>query len=203
MKLNTLCGHLLSLLDREMSDFTELLRALKEGNAAFDDAELDKKTRRVAKENNVGFERDVLKARPGPSGGLDADPFNTAFLLLALMIEAPRREIVHHTWTTWHMIQEGSKLAGWGADWQPKILACKLTGRALFGDAFRAILADRKIANRVDEIRVFDDRAEIVYDKTKHSRFNDISPRVRNLFRVSVLRGDAIKYVAQLLTETN
>lgn len=203
MKLNTLCAQLVPVLGREMSDFTELLRALKEGSGLFDPAtELDKTTREGAEH---GFDPDILKARPGPQGGLDATPFRAAFMLLAIMTGATRREATQATWRAWHLSREGSILFGWGEDWQPTLKTCRLTGKHLFGDAFKVIIEQPRLAARVSSIRLgADETAEIIYDEDKASRFDNTNPRKRQTAafnRVAVLDGAVVKKVAELLAQ--
>jgi len=192
VKLMDLCANLVPLLGVPMSEFTELARSLKEGSSHFDEA---------SEANRLHPE--ILKGRPGPGGGVVADPFRAAFMLAALMINGPRRDSAKNTWEVWHLNQEGSILGGWGECLQPTITRCPLTGMHLFGDAFKAILADEDLASRVKEVRIGSNgRAEIRFDDDAVSRFGvhqSLNRAGRYLHRVAVLDGFVVHGVCQLL----
>lgn len=201
MKLNDLCAYLVPMLDQKMSDFTELVRALKEGSAHFDpDAELHKAVRAVAE---ASYDRELMNAKPGPRGGLEATPFRTAFLLTALMItEVPRREIADATWRIWHLSQEGSLRHGHRTNNpRPNYKPCPLTGRFVFGDAFKAVMENKELADRVNEIEVDSTgrTAEITYDTEKVSRFSDGRPVSTGLHRRGAIDGTTVRAVAALV----
>lgn len=199
MKLVDFSAHLVPLLNVTMGEVTELLRALKEGSDHFDAAKLDEATRREAARTGAPVTPELLVSRPGPGGGLPADPFRAAFLVVAIMLGKPRKEIALAVWNTWHHVHKGSVTSGWGENWKPTIVCCSLTGSPLFGEAFKAILASVDLAARVDEVRVSDHFAEIRFDKDKVSRFED--PHRRNyLTREASLNGHAVKLIAGLLS---
>ncbi len=92
MKLNTFCGHLVSLLDLPMSDFTELQRALKEQSTHFDpDNQLNRDVRAYAEDAGIGYDPDLLKSKAGPGGGIELDAFRAAFFTLAVVLNGPRK----------------------------------------------------------------------------------------------------------------
>jgi len=197
MKLITLCGHLAVATGREMSDFTELLRALKEGSTHF--ANIDIGAIKASEE--IPTNRFIAKS--GPGGGLDADPFHTAFVVLALMLDAPRREVAIATWRAWHISHRGSILSGWGEDFEPTLAECKLTRRHLFGEAFKATLSDPELAKRVSLVRV-DARSEIAeihYDGDEISEFEEeYHRRTEGLRIVGELSGNLLHRIAVLIT---
>lgn len=202
MKLNTFCGHLVSLLDLPMSDFTELQRALKEQSTHFDpDNQLNRDVRAYADDAGIGFDPDLLKGKAGPGGGIELDAFRAAFFTLAVILNGPRKESANATWMTWHLNQEGSVLAGWGEDWKPTLTICPLTGQHLFGEALKVIVENDALAKRVKEIRVASDlTAEIQFDNDKVSKFEK-SYRNRDplLYRVAVTKGTVWQMIAHLV----
>lgn len=124
-------------------------------------------------------------------------------MLTALMIVAPRREIALETWKVWHLSQEGSVLHGWGEDWKPTLTVCALSGKHLFGHAFKRVIERPDLAARVVEIRITSDRrAEIHYDAGKISRFDSSYPDTKPILnRWAVLNGAAVRAVCKLLTK--
>ena len=202
MKLNTFCGHLVSLLDLPMSDFTELQRALKEQSTHFDpDNQLNRDVRAYAEDAGIGYDPDLLKGKAGPGGGIELDAFRAAFFTLAVVLNGPRKESANATWMTWHLNQEGSVLAGWGEDFRGKFTICPLTGQHLFGEALKKIVEDDVLAKRVKEIRVASDLpAEIEFDDHRVSKFEK-SYRNRDplLYRVAVTKGTVWQMIAHLV----
>lgn len=202
MKLNTFCGHLVSLLDLPMSDFTELQRALKEQSTHFDpDNQLNRDVRAYADDAGIGFDPDLLKGKAGPGGGIELDSFRAAFFTLAVILNGPRKESANATWLTWHLNQEGSVLSGWGEDFRGKFTICPLTGQHLFGEALKVIVENEAIAKRVKEVRVASDlTAEIHFDDDKVSKFEK-SYRNRDplLYRVAVTTGTVWQMIAMLV----
>lgn len=202
MKLNTFCGHLVSLLNLPMSELTELQRALKETSQHFDpDSELNHDVRAYAEDAGIGFDPDLLRGRAGPGGGIELDAFRAAFFTLAVILNGPRKESAHATWMTWHLNREGSVLSGWGDDWKPTLTICPLTGQHLFGEALKKIVENDGLAKRVKEIRAASDlTAEIHFDDNNVSKFEK-SYRDRDplLYRVAVAKGTVWQMIAVLL----
>lgn len=203
MKLNTFATYLVPALGIPASDVTEGLRALRENSAHFDpESEINEEVR---KNQLIRFAPDLLRAKPGPGGGIDADPFRAGFLLVSLMVPGPRRDAATNTWMAWHLTQEGSVLSGWGEDWRPTLRLCPLTKQVVFGDAMKAVCGDEDLAKRVQEIRVLsNDTAEIVFDGDRVSRFTDATGgRELGLIKSASLRGDVLVMVARLLKQPN
>jgi hypothetical protein len=204
MKLNTLSAHLVTLFDQPMSEFTELGRNLRETSWHFDERnqEFEATSPDAANTRETPVDGTILKAKPGPGGGLEVDPFRCAFFILAYMIDGPRRETANLTWSAWHLSQAGSILSGWGADWQPTIAVCALTGQHLFGEALKVVLMKPEIAARVHEIRVAatEGWAEIAYDSDQVSRF-EFANRGGHamLCRVAVIKGLALQLLSKLI----
>lgn len=193
MKLTDYCARLSVVLDQPMSEFTELRRALAEQSSHF-----------VADEDDLpNLDGTLLKARPGPGGGLEVTPFVGTFVCLALMVGGPRRDTALRTWKAWHLDHEGSVKAAWRGEAEPSVKKCPMTKQHLFGDALRSIFSDHGLAARVDRVMVGTNRtAEIHYDKTKVSRFDKGRRSLRSpLHTVSVLDGTAVRGIATLLAE--
>ena len=203
MKLATLCAHLVPLLDMEMSDLNELQRSLKEQSAHFDpESEINIAIIAAAERAGVAHDPDILKGKPGPGGGIEMGTFNTAFFLLAIAINGPRRESAQTTWRTWHLHQEGSTLSGWSID-ELHAATCPLTGRYLFGDAIKAILASEDVAARVSKVIVAADMfGEIHFDEGRVSRFTSGRFEIKDeprLYRPAIVSGEVFHAVCQLL----
>ncbi|WP_374385112.1 hypothetical protein [Dongia sp.] len=205
MKLNDLCAHFVPLLELPLSDFTELLRALKEQSDHFDITKYPEMIERSALYDDSGVNAEILKARAGPGGGLNADPFLAAFFLTALLVNGGRKDVAHRTWRAWHMHVAGSVLTGWGDNPKFDIKTCPLTGQHLFGNAFKVILGDEHIARTIEEIRISSAQfAEIQYDGGAVSRFEGSGHKLRSSTGVSTtiaLSGAAIASIADLLKQ--
>lgn len=189
MKMTDLCANLVPMLGVPASEFNELLRALREGSVHF-------------REKPIGtLNPDILKAKPGPGGGLIADAFRTAFVIVALMIDAPRQKVAENTWSVWHFEHDGATRSGWTSDSKPRSSYCSLTGQPLFGEAVRAILEDEDLACRVDFIEIGDNSARIVFDGGRSENFGLGSMGVteKQFYRASVLRGVAVQGICQLI----
>jgi hypothetical protein len=163
MKLTDYAGWLVSTLHDEQTTATELLRALRQQSSHFNPEE---------PENYPEHDPDILRARSGPGGGLDTDPFRAGFVLIAIMLNGPRSDIGRRVWDAWHINHEGSVLSGWG-DFKPIFTHCDLTGEHLFGSAVKQILGEPSLAKNVDKVRIASDCrwAEIWHSDGKTSRF--------------------------------
>lgn len=193
MKMNTLISHLVVLFGLTTSEFSELLRALKEGSSHF---------RELISEAEHPLGADILVSQPGPGGGLDADPFRTTFFLLAFLLGTKRADAAKATWEAWHIHPSGTALGGWTKDGpEPEPVRCSITGKTLFGDAFKAILADADLAARIKEIRIDTSGAwaEITSDKGNISRFDEPSEDGSSFGRVAWISGHALFSIALLL----
>src|SRR5437764_10613223 len=98
MKLADYAGWLLASVRDEETTAAELLRALREQSSHFDPEKAPLPSR-------LGPDV-LLGARGGPRGGLDADPFKAAFVLVAVMLGGKRSDIAHRVWCTWHLHHE-------------------------------------------------------------------------------------------------
>jgi hypothetical protein len=154
MKLIDYTGWLVSTVQDDQTTVTELLRALREQSSHFD-------PKKAPADTLLG--PDILRAKSGPGGGLDADPFLASFALLAVMLGGKRADVGERVWRSWHMHHEGSVLAGWGKDFRGKLVRCKMTGQVLFGNAVQAALANEEWTRSIDKLRVSGDHfGEIV-----------------------------------------
>lgn len=190
MKITDLCANLVPMLGVPASEFNELLRALREGSSHF----------REPGEPPP----DILKAKPGPGGGLAATPFLVAFVIIALLTNGPRREAAQNTWRAWTRDygdgpRTAQRTAYWGDETRLEEPACRLTGKSQFGDAIKAILADEDMASRVDEVRFGPDIAEIAYDNNAVSRFHAGAPKHPDFYRLAILNGIILQGLCQLL----
>jgi len=191
MKLLDYTGWLISTVRDKQATATELLRALREQSSHFG---------RAKGEFETAIGPDLMRAKSGPGGGLDADPFRAAFVLLAIMLGGKRADIGARVWRTWHMAHEGSELAGFGGDWKTRIVHCEITKKHLFGDALKAILEDEDLARNIDKVRVASDFAEIRNSETKVSRFRE-SERTDTppLIRITELDGRVVAGIGSIL----
>jgi hypothetical protein len=195
MKLNTLAANLVTIFHQPASEFTELLRALKEGSSHF---------RERTSDADQPLDAGILVSRPGPGGGLDADPFRASFLLLAFLLGAKRAEVAQTTWEAWHICPVGTVGtvdAGWADGPAPKLVCCSITQQPLFGDAFRAILADADLAARVRKITIdcSGTWAEITPRDGEASRFGRPDDDKSDFGRVAWISGHALFSIALLL----
>ncbi len=190
MKITDFAGWLVSALRDEDTTATELLRALREQSSHFD----------PDPEKYPAFDPAVLRARTGPGGGIDADPFRAGFVLVAMMLDGPKATIASRVWRAWHLSQEGSVLGGWGDDWKPTVTTCELTGAHLFGDALKKVLGDEDLARQVDKVRIAGDRsAEIFHENGKVSRFEGHHSAPPLLTRFAEVSGMVIADIASIL----
>jgi hypothetical protein len=199
MKLNDLTAALVSVIPVPFGEMNELLRALREQSQRNDGVVEWTELAPPDEEDNPAV---ALRAKPGPGGGVEAKPFHAGFILVALMLNPPRRETAIKTWSTWHLVTEGSEWSGWGDDWRPKIKPCAVTQAALLGEALKTILANPDLADRVQCIRLdcAGDWAEIAWKDAPSSKFRNEARRVvSHLRRVAELDGKIIKYAARQL----
>lgn len=215
MKLTDFTGWLISSLEDRQTTATELLRALREQSSHFDEAKaglLDEIKPELSEEARAALVRwlttDVspaaLRGKTGPRGGLEADPFRAAFVLLAVMVNGLRSDVGTRVWSAWHINHEGSILTGWGEDWEPTIATCELTGEHLFGEALKQILSNQIFAGRVRLVRVRSDskRAEIHFDDGvghKVSVFDMGIEPVPHLARTAELSGTMVAIICARL----
>ena len=97
MRFTEAMAHLAVALRDPLAEYTELLRAVREG---IDDTleATERKLSRMAAEEGHPFDwgggtfKDLLRGKPGPGGGFEASPAVLAFFLTAYLLDCPRRE---------------------------------------------------------------------------------------------------------------
>jgi hypothetical protein len=90
-------AHLAVALRDPLAEYTELLRAMREG---IDDTleTTERELSRMAAEEGHPFDwgggtfKDLLRGKPGPGGGFETTPAVLAFFLTAYLLDCPRRE---------------------------------------------------------------------------------------------------------------
>lgn len=200
MKLDDFAATLANLIEKPMSHFNELKRVLREQSSHFGEW-TDALPEAAQAQILTRTDETMLRARTGPKGGVDADPFRAGFLTIAAVMNSARSEVALQTWHAWHLSQTGSELSGWGDDWRPTIKACPLTKQHLFGEAFKAIISAPDIARRVVRVCIASDSAEIVYDDEQVSKFESYPGRPNKGLRViSILDGYVVQVIAATLT---
>ena len=165
MRFTESMAHLAVALRDPLAEYTELLRAVREG---IDDAleATERKLSRMAAEEGHPFDwgggtfKDLLRGKPGPGGGFEASPAVLAFFLTAYLLDCPRREAaakaldmtfaayrrsqtMHQSWTAPRPLPSKKGEA-----------VCARTKQRYFGAAFVALLSDRALFDQVEEIRV-------------------------------------------------
>lgn len=195
MKLTDYAGWLVSILQDDQTTATELLRALREQSRHFDPEQMPVET---------VLGPDILRAKSGPRGGLNADPCRSALVLIAVLLDGRRSDIGLRVWRAWHLSHKGSRSSpNMPGDWEPAIIRCTLTKQHLFGDALKVLLGHENIAKSVKKVRVGGDHfAEIWHSKDQVSRFGkNIAQRYPPpLLRVAELDGIIVKRIAALLS---
>ncbi|MGR4930603.1 hypothetical protein ACIPUD_27925 [Bradyrhizobium sp. CAR08] len=139
MKLKTLASHLANHLDRSPSTFVELYRALREGLFA------------ALADGVDGFspppvpadflDRDMtalLIGRSGPQGGVAADPYVVALLVIASLVDSPRVDVARRAFDVFAATSDSG--------------VCPLTGARYFGEALVAALTNRDLFFPADRI---------------------------------------------------
>lgn len=206
--LNDFVARMAVIFQRPIGPLNEIKRALTEQTKAladeqFDESFSDPKVAAAVRDlNGPKVDAAILAAKPGPGGGVRADPFRAAFFLIAATMDGPRASAGQDTWRVWHFPHADSVLAGAGRDFEPTFAECALTGCHLFGHAFQSILSSAALARRVDEVRMSTegDFAEIEFDSNQVSRFKyPYSQGLHFSYKVSVLTGAAVHMIAGLL----
>jgi hypothetical protein len=146
--------------------------------------------------------RYFLIGQKGRGGGEpEADPFRAAFILIAMLILGPRKNIAERTWLAWHLPHSESITSGVGEDFQPKFAKCVVTGAHLFGDAIKAILTDPNLARKVKKLRITDnDEAEIQFQDVKASSFKIEFQQWRAVVHAVELDGKLLSAIAGMVS---
>ena len=165
-------AHLAVALRDPLAEYTELLRAVREG---IDDTleATERKLSRMAAEEGHPFDwgcgtfKDLLRGKPGPGGGFEASPAVLAFFLTAYLLDCPRREAaakaLDMTFAAAAYFRSASSptrsIANSPIALQPSRgkkgeAVCARTKQRYFGAAFVALLSDRALFDQTVEIRV-------------------------------------------------
>jgi hypothetical protein len=151
MKFTEVMAHIAVALRDRLSDYTELLRAVREGSDELEVTER-KLSHMAANEGHPfhwggGAFKNLLRSKPGPGGGFEATPSNVAFFLTAYLLDVPRREAAAKaldiTFAAYTPPVHGKKNA-----------VCPKTKQRYFGAALVDVLSDRALFDKVDEVRV-------------------------------------------------
>jgi len=172
VKFTEAMAHLAVALRDPLAEYTELLRAVREG---IDDTleATERKLSRMAAEEGHPFDwgggtfKGLLRGKPGPGGGFEATPAVLAFFLTAYLLDCPRREAaakaLDMTFAASAFLRSSPSPTRWAAN-SPLALqplrgkkgeaVCARTKQRYFGAAFVALLSDRALFEQVEEIRV-------------------------------------------------
>ena len=172
MRFTEAMAHLAVALRDPLAEYTELLRAVREG---IDDTleATERKLSRMAAEEGHPFDwgggtfKDLLRGKPGPGGGFEASPAVLAFFLTAYLLDCPRREAaakaLDMTFAASAYFKSAPSPTTWIAN-SPIALqplrgkkgeaVCARTKQRYFGAAFVALLSDRALFDQTVEIRV-------------------------------------------------
>jgi hypothetical protein len=165
-------AHLAVALRDPLAEYTELLRAVREG---IDDTleATERKLSRMAAEEGHPFDwgggtfKGLLRGKPGPGGGFETTPAVLAFFLTAYLLDCPRREAaakaLDMTFAAAAYFRSASSptrsIANSPIALQPSRgkkgeAVCARTKQRYFGAAFVALLSDRALFDQTVEIRV-------------------------------------------------
>ena len=191
MRFTEAMAHLAVALRDPLAEYTELLRAVREG---IDDTleATERKLSRMAAEEGYPFDwgggtfKDLLRGKPGPGGGFEASPAVLAFFLTAYLLDCPRREAaakaLDMTFAASAYFKSAPSPTTWIAN-SPIALqplrgkkgeaVCARTKQRYFGAAFVALLSDRALFDQVEEIRVSADlgAAQLLFGDYTTSNF--------------------------------
>jgi hypothetical protein len=138
-------AHLAVALRDPLSEYTELLRALREGSDHLEAAERKLAQMAAADGHPIdwgkgGF-RGLLRGKPGPGGGFEATPTVLSFFLTGYLLDVTRRECAARALTmTFATVREQA--------------VCPKTKERFFGPAFAAVLADPELFAQCADIGV-------------------------------------------------
>jgi hypothetical protein len=147
MRFTEAMAHLAVALRDPLAEHTELLRAMREGSEGLEATE--RKLSRMAAADGYPFDwggtfKDLFRGKPGPGGGFDVSPTVLAFYLIGYLLDCPRREVAAKALDMVFASVRGDAV-------------CKKTGERYFGAAFVALLSNRALFERVDDIGVCGD----------------------------------------------
>src|SRR6516225_3293343 len=136
MKLTEILAHLAVGLREPLGDFTELLRAVREGAEKIGAESSELLRAAGAKDVDRPFDwsasslKKAFRGRPGPGGGVEANATVLGFYLVAYLVDGPRREAAAKAV---NMMLARSLHDG-----------CPITGQRFFGGALKTMLTDRE-----------------------------------------------------------
>ena len=197
MKLTEILAHLAVGLREPLGDFTELLRAVREGAVKIDAATIELLRAAGAKDVDRPFDwnasglKKAFRGRPGPGGGVEANATVLGFYLVAYLVDGPRREAAAKAV---NMMLARSLHDG-----------CPITGQRFFGGALKTMLTDRVVFDRAAVIRISADAgfATIMFKEGNVSEFwvSGKEGLRKPTFRESVLVLEPIRFVFDLINE--
>jgi hypothetical protein len=214
-------AHLAVALRDPLAEYTELLRAVREG---IDDTleATERKLSRMAAEEGHPFDwgggtfKDLLRGKPGPGGGFETTPAVLGFFLTAYLLDCPRREAAAKALDM--TFAACSKTAPSPTIWianspiAPQPLrgkkggaVCPRTKQMYFGAAFTRLLSDRAVFDQADEVCVCADLgvAQLVFgDGTTSSFFTAAYDKVKaGTYSVRHLWLDPIRPLFDLINQ--
>lgn len=186
-KLNNYVAYLASITRVPPNEITEIVRALKAQSDHFKEGDFDPTAE--------------FRARSGPGGGVDVTPFHVAFLLIALMVNANRRDTAVMSWRG-YSLKFGVRRAAWRGE-EPTIPTCPITGETTFGAALTKCIASPteypvkwvRLAVREDH-GARGDWAEIHFENGAKTRFG--KDESRGFERVGEIDGQTIQVASQM-----
>jgi hypothetical protein len=197
MKLTEILAHLAVGLREPLGDFTELLRAVREGAVKIDAATSELLRAAGAKDVDRPFDwnasslKKAFRGRPGPGGGVEANATVLGFYLVAYLVDGPRREAAAKAV---NMMLATSLHDG-----------CPITRQRFFGGALKTMLTDREVFDRAVGIRVSADAgfAKIMFEDDVVSEFwvSGKAGPGKPTFRESVLVIEPIRFLFDLINE--
>jgi hypothetical protein len=187
MKFNEFMAHLAVALNDRLPEYTEVLRAVREG---IDDGleTTERKLARMAADEGYRFDwgsgtfKLLLHAKSGPGGGLETTPTVLAFFLTAYLLDCPRREVAAQALAmTFAACAKIAPPPRWVASpIIPQALPgkkgraiCAKTKERYFGAAFVGVLSDRALFDQTAEVAICAELgfAQIVFEDGTASRF--------------------------------
>jgi len=170
MRFTEVEAHLAVALREPLAEFTELLRALREGSTELADME-----RTLAAEGDhvdwgEGGFTNLLRGKPGPGGGFEASPPVLSYYLTGYLCDCPRRETAKRALEMTFAVTRGQ--------------ACSKTKKKRFGSALAATLADPSLFAQCVDVGVSSDlgMAYLDFASAGEEPGPGTLPQIRSLF---------------------